>query len=203
MNNQQMSNEERTIRTLDLLFGVPGASDQILADEAAGQKDFVGSDTLPIDMRNATREQLMAVGFEFGEPTDNLFIACKLPDGWTKKATSHSMHSTLHDDKGRERAGIFYKAAFYDRSAHISFRRRYNWNQQPVGGYDQEDYREKPDEAIVTDGNTIIWRSEPVNLDAIEDLTERYRAQNKQRDKAKTWLGENFPEWESPFAYWD
>src|SRR6185436_8068032 len=43
-----------------------------------------------------------------------------------KIATDHSMYTDLVDDKGRVRASIFYKAAFYDRKADISFKRRFS-----------------------------------------------------------------------------
>lgn len=87
--------------------------------EAAGQRQFVGSEQLPTRSPIA---ELEALGFVFGpvDPRDDLFRPCTLPDGWVKRGTDHSMWSEIVDDKGRRRVSIFYKAAFYDRSAHAS-----------------------------------------------------------------------------------
>ncbi len=60
------------------------------------------------------------MGIEFLQEADDLFVFAILPDGWKKQATDHDMHSELIDDKGVVRARIFYKAAFYDRSASIT-----------------------------------------------------------------------------------
>ena len=43
-----------------------------------------------------------------------------MPNGWKKQATDHSMWSELIDDKGKVRATIFYKAAFYDQRAFLN-----------------------------------------------------------------------------------
>jgi hypothetical protein len=58
-------------------------------------------------------------GVKFGKPLpdNSIFCNAELPKGWKKRATDHSMWSELVDDKGVVRAQIFYKAAFYDRSA--------------------------------------------------------------------------------------
>lgn len=85
--------------------------------EAEGQRIFVASEVLPID---CPQSELEALGFKFGEPVDDLFVAVQFPDGWKKKATDHSMWSELIDPEGKVRASIFYKAAFYDRKAHMS-----------------------------------------------------------------------------------
>ena len=54
----------------------------------------------------------------------------KLPAGWKKQATDHSMWSKLLDESGAVVASIFYKAAFYDRIAEMNcapYCRRYAW----------------------------------------------------------------------------
>ncbi len=90
--------------------------------EAAGQAALVGTrDLLP---RDCPREQLEALGFVFGEDADDLFVNVTLPKGWRKKATDHSMWSDLLDDKGVKRGSIFYKAAFYDRSAFLRLKEK-------------------------------------------------------------------------------
>ena len=92
----------------------------IEAQEAAGQKEFVASESLPKETNGCTREQLEGMGIQFGADIDDLFVSVKLPDGWRKIPTGHSMWSDLVDDKVQKGASIFYKAAFYDRSAFIS-----------------------------------------------------------------------------------
>jgi len=99
-----------------LLGGNPGA---IEAQEARGQIELVNSTQLPTDCRD--RAVLEAAGVIFGEvsPQDPLFVEATLPEGWKKRPTTHSMWSELVDAEGKVRANIFYKAAFYDRKAHM------------------------------------------------------------------------------------
>lgn len=108
---------------LDLLaraMATGSSSDAILGQEAAGQQSFVKSTTLPAEIRG--KEILEAAGVKFLGPVegDDLFQYVELPEGWKKEPTDHSMWSKLVDEQGRERASIFYKAAFYDRRAHAS-----------------------------------------------------------------------------------
>lgn len=162
----------------------------IEAQEAAGQAVFVESDVLPKDIKYATREQLTALGFKFGKDTDNLFVECQLPAGWSKRATSHAMWSELLDDKGRCRAAIFFKAAFYDRSADMSMSRRFQVELNDVGS-DAEQRR-----ASVKDGETVIH-------DLGEYKQDDYEARGALSESGKHWLNRNFPQWEDPLAHWD
>lgn len=100
---------------------VHGGSGSIEASEARGQQELVHSNTLPSEMQKEDRDTLEAAGVVFGKVVggDSLFIQCTLPEGWTKKPASHPMWSELLDEKGRKRASIFYKAAFYDRKARL------------------------------------------------------------------------------------
>lgn len=88
----------------------------IVASEKAGQAQFVASATLPVDMRGVTIAELESLGFTFGDES-GLFVAATLPPGWSKKGGTHDMWSYIHDDQGKERASVFYKAAWYDQSA--------------------------------------------------------------------------------------
>ena len=98
-----------------------GAERAIERQEARGQEQLVGSDLLPTDCPKDVKTALEAAGVVFGEVVsgDALFRHVSLPTGWKKVATDHAMWSTLVDDTGRERAKIFYKAAFYDRRAFL------------------------------------------------------------------------------------
>ena len=60
------------------------------------------------------------MGVVYGEDVDDLFVNVTLPPSWQVNPTDHSMWSELVDSDGVVRAQIFYKAAFYDRSAFIS-----------------------------------------------------------------------------------
>ena len=99
--------------------GNPGA---IEAQERKGQRELVAAQNmLPTDVRG--REKLEKLGVVFGEPheDDELFCEAKLPEGWKIVATDHQMWSELLDEEDKKVAGIFYKAAFYDRRASISY----------------------------------------------------------------------------------
>lgn len=95
----------------------------VVLQEVRGQRELVESESLPTDGAQA----LVAIGVEVGAPfpDDAMFCPVKLPPGWSKRRTDHSMWSDLVDDKGRKRASIFYKAAFYDRAAHVRPCRRF------------------------------------------------------------------------------
>jgi hypothetical protein len=97
-----------------------GTTDWITAQEAAGQRQVVASASLPTDS-GGTDAEFLALGFTFGDPSprDPMFRPATLPEGWSKQGSDHSMWSYVVDSLGRRRVAIFYKAAFYDRSAHM------------------------------------------------------------------------------------
>lgn len=98
-----------------------GTSDAIEAQEAQGQKELVNSSVLPSEILHSTQADFEALGFVFGDLVegDPLFRHVQLPEGWIKKGSDHAMWSYVEDDRGIERVAVFYKAAFYDRSAHM------------------------------------------------------------------------------------
>ena len=166
-----------------------GGADVIVKQEATGQQQLTESDTLPTDM-DEYREVFEKMGIVFGEPVegDPMFTYCTLPSGWKKKATNHPLWSDLLDDKGRVRAEIFYKAAFYDRSAFI----------RPVCRitvipryFDDEVFFQ------VCDGSTVIFRTESLQCAKVMD------APSKVRQVAVEWANKHFPEWENLNAYWE
>ncbi|MFE9296575.1 hypothetical protein [Streptomyces niveus] len=103
--------------------------DLIREQEKAGQEQFLASDHLPTEM---DRPAFEALGFTFAQPAaaDPLFAPATMPAGWTRQGSDHDMWSYLLDEHGRRRASIFYKAAFYSRSASM--------NLIGVGGYVRE-----------------------------------------------------------------
>ena len=179
----------------------------IVEAERAGQAALVNSTELPTKM-GGDRRIFEAWGIQFGEPDeDGLFIQAKLPPGWRKERTDHQMWSKLVDEKGRERASIFYKAAFYDRDAHMSACRRYR-----VDGYRNRDYKTIA-QAVVLDGNNkVIWESErlPVTPENERGVLNRQTGdydvvpiRDQAQAQAYIWLRANKPDWENPLAYWD
>lgn len=94
------------------------------AQEKAGQRQLVHSDRLPADLNGDERADFEALGFQLGDPdpADPLFLPATLPDGWRKEDAAHDMWSYVVDELGRRRVGVFYKAAFYDRKAHMNIK---------------------------------------------------------------------------------
>jgi len=182
----------------------------IEAQEARGQRDFVANDTLPIKCSFCTREQLEQMGIVFGEPVDDLFVNVQLPEGWRKERTDHSMWSHLLDDQGRKRASIFYKAAFYDRSAQINLDRRFGCKVMPDLGYSDPDYKKGDWHCIVTDCGETIWQSEEYvgpEPEYSSENREAWLAWNNSKDVLASigvaWLDEHYPDWCNDLAYWD
>lgn len=167
---------------------VPGG---IEAQEAAGQATFCASQILPKDLHHVTREQLEAIGFKFGADHDDIFVNATLPAGWTKKATDHSMWSHLLDAKGRKRARIFYKAAFYDRRASLSMDPRYSLSSFQDGA-DKEHRR-----VCAMDGETEI------HVFGEYESATGYEECKAMELAAEAWMKEHYPEFRNDFAYWD
>lgn len=123
--------------------------------EARGQSDFVKSDTLPTE--GLDHPSFAAMGIVVGDrvPGDDLFTFVTLPVGWKKQATDHAMHNALVDDKGRKRAAIFYKAAFYDRRADVRPECRYSAGRDYGDPFDRSKvvYR-------VLDGDSEVYRTD-------------------------------------------
>jgi hypothetical protein len=108
---------------LHLLGAMSEGSDRYITGmEARGQRELVQSTDLPTESRWTADSEYEALGFTFGQPHayDPLFRPATLPPGWKKVATDHAMHTDIVDEKGRRRASVFYKAAFYDRRASLS-----------------------------------------------------------------------------------
>lgn len=179
----------------------------IMNQERRGQQDFAVSDTLPLEgLTTALCKQLVAVGFEIetdaaGNPkpseNDDLFVRVKLPAGWKKQPTDHSMHTDLLDDKGRQRGSIFYKAAYYDRKASLSMTCRFHCSTHTDATENR--YADNTDYyGVVIDGDdTLIWRT------ADTAVYGNYKATRALQAEARTWLAEHYPDYENPMAYWD
>ena len=151
-----------------------------------------------------TKQQYEKMGIKIIDECDDLFWNVELPEGWKVKATSHSMWNNLYDDKGRERASFFYKAAFYDRDAFINFNRRYSYSNIPFDNYESdisyEDRKFKPWKLCITDCGKVIKILEEFS----PSTDEEYYAIDDKFDKIGVeYLKEHYPNYEDINAYWE
>jgi hypothetical protein len=122
-----MNDPDSPDRLLLLAVGMHTGSpaEFIEAQEKQGQAQLVASEMLPTRVLHCTDADFAALGFRFGapDPGDPMFRPATLPEGWKKVSSDHDMWSYVVDTLGRRRVAIFYKAAFYDRSAHMRVER--------------------------------------------------------------------------------
>lgn len=165
-----------------------GGGGSIERQEAQGQRELAASSQLPAKgISDPAFSMIRVIGPTEGDP---LFCDVVLPEGWKKRPTDHSMWSDLLDDKGRKRGAIFYKAAFYDRNAHMHACRRYSC---------EKDYGyERATRFCVKDsvtGETLFVTGEtPERYGEIERALEA---------EALAWIADHFPNWQDASAYWD
>lgn len=188
-----------------LVASTPGG---IEVQEATGQTEINEKNLLPIQegMSGNSKENLEMMGVKVISESDDLFYNVELPDGWKMEPSDHSMWSYLLDDKGRERASIFYKAAFYDRNAHISFTPRFKTNYvSDNGGSPKYDYQKRKEgkwKGIVTDGGKIVFETESKVIWNGDDESY-WDGQKKLEQEAKDWLIERYPNYHDKFEYWE
>lgn len=195
---KKTNNTENNPQPQWLMGGNPNA---IEAQEAEGQKELVASLQLPRKcnsprgINTATQYHKMGIKVFTTSKGDDLFLGVKLPDGWKKEATDHSMWNNLLDDKGRVRATFFYTAAFYDRDAFVNFSTRYNWN---------SNYEDKDNVSyFVKDNSTgkIVFETEKMSRDVKQP--DYFKIQDELQNQCKQFLKDKFPEHEDINAYWD
>lgn len=176
----------------------PGAIED---QESRGQKQLVNSSQLPRKNNSWGNKQTIqeiyeSVGIKVIEEStnDELFFDVVLPKNWKLELTDHSMWNNLLDDKGRTRATIFYKAAFYDREAFINFSTRYFCGSK----YTE---KESPDEkfhpkfyCVKDNSNDEILFKTKITKEYSDDALE---------NEAQEWIRKNFPKHEDITAYWD
>jgi hypothetical protein len=167
----------------------------IEAQEARGQRQFVNSATLPRRCIGCTREQVERMGVVFGADVDALFVNVTLPDGWSKVPTTHSMWSELRDAGGHVRAGIFYKAAFYDRDAHMSLSRYINVTRR---------YYDKAEGADIGETDAVVINADGAVLFETARVPQNYfKSIDVIEAEAHAWADEHYPDWRDPLAYWE
>ena len=96
----------------------PAAIEQ---QEAEGQRELINDSTrVPADIWGRTDLEQRGCTFSAPLADDSLFCQATFPEGWHLVATDHAMWTELRDADGTLMASIFYKAAFYDRQAHMT-----------------------------------------------------------------------------------
>lgn len=194
--NTALTASENPLRTLVQTMGDGG----IERMEERGTKQLTESSVLPTDglVEKHTRgtphaEWAAKCGIKILDVVegDSVFVNVELPEGWKQERTDHGMHNSLVDEQGRKRASIFYKAAFYDRSAHIHPVRRF----APGLEYHNDG---RPRFAVVKDCGVIVWQGADLNPEENE-----WVASDNARAEAVAWVSEHHPEWEDVNAYWD
>lgn len=133
------------------------------------------------------RECFERLGFKFGSDIDDLFVGVTAPPGWALRPSDHSMWSYIHDGQGRRRGSIFYKAAFYDRSANVRLESRYQ------GGGEYRDGRKRYSVAKDTATGNVLIEFGP---------TEDFKQSEKEDRLTFEWLDAALPDWRKVEAYW-
>lgn len=205
-----------------LTAAVPGG---IEAQEATGQRQLVQGTKLPVQTcvvyppregfwsREWIRswEILESWGVKFwlyDSERDPLFVDAKLPPGWKKISTDHSMWSYLLDDLDRQRASIFFKAAFYDRRAsmrlHSRIQYEYDYDLERRGVFigrviaDKAGYLETPGYRFYT----TLFETEHLNIVG-PSRQEANTAHDSVYEQAREWADAHYPRWREADAYWD
>lgn len=195
---------------------IPGGIER---QEAQGQAALCESAQLPKDLGGWNKGDVKAEYAKHGirviDEADDIFFNVQLPEGWKLVPTDHSMHNDLLDEKGRRRAGIFYKAAFYDRSAHINFCTRFRVAVEPEDRYKNallayEDRKKLPEFGVVYDCGEEVFECEGyieadcVNEDGSANWDLMDRLKKATIDFAEKWLiDQGYPDYKNETAYWD
>lgn len=182
-------------------MGGKGTSEIIEDMEKRGQQQVAAAAGTKLPTEGSDNPAWAKMGVVFGEPVegDPLFRDATLPEGWSVKPTDHSMWLDLVDEKGRKRGAMFYKAAFYDRGAHINPCRRFTVQTQ---------YAEDGEQAHLGDyvGDTLKGETYPYREETsvfYAPTVEGDAWGDESRKACVAWLNEHYPNWEDASAYWD
>jgi hypothetical protein len=193
-----VENTETTVSEKPIMSLVLGTPTGVYASERRAQAQVVESDVIPAEIQSPYVDGqlkvgygvdiLRAWGFTLGKPVDGdpLFIHVTLPPGWKKKGSSHAMWSSIVDEQGRERCSIFFKGAFYDRSAHLSISPRY---QVSTENENPSDHKKSRVRGIVKEGETVLFTGEWHKPDSVK----YWEAGDTARTEAATWFKANRP----------
>ncbi len=206
-NTTREAAERPGLTMLEMMLG-KGPTGAIERSEARGQRELVSAAVLPTNglglQYQPQRAVWEAMGIKLGDQVagDEMFTNVTLPAGWAKRATDHSMWSDLVDNKGRVRARIFYKAAFYDRSARITPVTRFT----VARDFDRKDYNEVIQVRVLDSGKVVFVSAEHriAKVNGKQDWDAQDCAERKAEAECFAWLSDNgYPDYKNPAAYWD
>ena len=186
---------------LEALFRATLGEENVIEHmEAEGQRKAVRNCYVAKRM-DPKMEEWEKLGFSFTQiPGDDMLCEAVLPEGWELKPTDHSMWTDIVDNNGHKRGSMFYKAAFYDRDAHMYLSPRYGVRTTYLNDEENttEIYFGSDDEILYIAGRVSF----PKDLSRKERL-ERYDLQDEFREDALKFGEENYPDFRDVHAYWD
>ena len=195
-----MNGNEELFMLLTLARAMSGETKVLENMEKEGQDLAIGQTMMAKDMY-PSQEVWEQLGFTFRDiPGDDVLCKATLPEGWSIKATDHSMWNEIFDANGNLRGTMFYKAAFYDRSAHMSLNPRYRVHSEYIGEDSRtvEVYFGNAQEKIMVAGQVYLKRCATP-----EEKKEIWDKQNMLLEQATKFAQENYPDWQNVVAYWD
>lgn len=195
-----MSNRDEIDAIVMLARAMGGEKNVIEHMEAEGQQQACKCSYVAREMY-PNRYAWERLGFVFTDiPNDCVLCKAILPEGWSIQPTEHSMWNNILDEKGRKRASMFYKAAFYDRDANMRLRCRYGVRSNYI------DDEHTTSEIYFGNENEKLFVAGQIHIDenlSWEEKRPLYNKEDKLRDAAEAFGKENYPEYEDPLAYWD
>lgn len=179
-----------------VILSLAMGSAAIEMQEAHGAASVRNSQQIPRD--NPGREVLASLGIEVGEddPNDRLFVNATFPGGWHRVATGSAYwtHFVPPWSVGPV-LKVFYKAAFYDRSAAMHIGDRYD-----ITGW-SDDNETKLNVMRVRDlgtGETLF--TTPI---VRKGTSNQWRDEDDARAVCVKWANDNLPEgWDKPATAW-
>lgn len=174
-----------------------GGSKAVEAQEARGARQLHGATVLPTS-GTEDAELWVKLGFKLGEPfpDDPLFRPAEFPAGWritNNPENPDPRGMQLVDNRGRRRAYVFYKAAYYDRKASIRLVTRYEVCHR------RYDPRSLSTEVLDNASGAAIPLEDPPRQENEQD----WEYDRRIRTAAEATLIGRYPLWRDPAAYWE
>jgi len=186
------------------------------AREAASARQALASafDRLPKSHSPLTKDPfrtLADLGFQVGDPLDDLFIQVTPPPGWSLKADPDGEQWEIFDGMGRARGAIYLTEYPNEFSAFFSLRTRFDIH---ILGFQsdgsravdvQATYVQSHVEDALKAGPLFTSKEHPIEAsdDDLENIVAGMASHQAAKSECEDWLAANFPDWRNPAAYWD
>lgn len=142
------------------------------------------NELLPLALNGASRRDLERLGFVFGAVVRRDYIRARLPERWTKRATSHRHWFQVFDERERLRADVFtHRDARMDVHPFVVVERR-----------SPPDFNDDGEYYVVLAGGVEVYRTE-----VFHNLKARASALRVAHDE----VARRYPRWNDVTAYWD